>query len=334
MTRLWPWLRLVLAVGVLAALGWRLGTDAFLDGLRAVTGWSVVAALGIGLLTTVLSAWRWCLIARRLGLPLTLRAAVPDYYRGLLLNAVLPAGVLGDVHRAVDHGRQSGDVARGVRAVLFERSAGQVVLVATGLVVLAAGTADVDLAGPVGAGPVGVGPVGVGPVAVGLVVAGLVVAVLLATGSRRVRRALAAVWADARVGLLAPAVLPKVLLASAATLAGHVALFAVAADAAGVDAPLGQVAALAVLALLVMAVPVNVGGFGPREAFLAVAFGAAGLGAAQGLTTGVVYGALALVAGLPGVVPLLRTRSEQRQVAPERLDERGDDQLALAGRRQ
>ncbi|MDQ2587333.1 lysylphosphatidylglycerol synthase transmembrane domain-containing protein [Saccharothrix yanglingensis] len=319
MTRLWPWLRLVLAVGVLAALGWRLGTDAFLDGLRAVTGWSVVTALGIGLLTTVLSAWRWCLIARRLGLPLTLRAAVPDYYRGLLLNAVLPAGVLGDVHRAVDHGRQSGDVARGVRAVLFERSAGQVVLVAAGLVVLVAGTADVDLSGPVAAGPV---------------VAGLVVAVLLATGSRRARRALAAVWADARVGLLAPAVLPKVLLASAATLAGHVALFAVAADAAGVDAPLGQVAALAVLALLVMAVPVNVGGFGPREAFLAVAFGAAGLGAAQGLTTGVVYGALALVAGLPGVVPLLRTRSEQRQVAPERLDERRDDQLALAGRRQ
>ncbi|MBY8847740.1 lysylphosphatidylglycerol synthase transmembrane domain-containing protein [Saccharothrix longispora] len=324
MTRLWPWLRLVLAVGVLAALGWRLGTDAFLDGLRAVTGWSVVAALGIGLLTTVLSAWRWCLVARRLGLPLPLRAAVSDYYRGLLLNAVLPAGVLGDVHRAVDHGRQSGDVARGVRAVLFERSAGQVVLVAAGLVVLAAGTADVDLGGPVGPGPV----------AAGLVVAGLVVAVLLATGSRRARRALAAVWADARVGLLAPAVLPKVLLASAATLAGHVALFAVAADAAGVDAPLGQVAALAVLALLVMAVPVNVGGFGPREAFLAVAFGAAGLGAAQGLTTGVVYGALALVAGLPGVVPLLRTRSEQRQVAPERLDERRDDQLALAGRRQ
>ncbi|MGM1064402.1 lysylphosphatidylglycerol synthase transmembrane domain-containing protein [Saccharothrix sp. Mg75] len=332
MTRAWPWLRLALAVGVLAALGWRLGTGAFLDGLRAVTGWSVAAALAIGLATTVLSAWRWCVVARRLGLPLTLRAAVPDYYRGLLLNAVLPAGVLGDVHRAVDHGRQAGDVGRGVRAVLFERCAGQAVLVAVGGAVLLTGTAGVDLV----------------PAATALVAVAALVAVVAAR-SARVRRALATTWADARVGLLAPDVLPKVALASAGVLVGHVALFAVAARAAGVDAPVGRVAALGVLALLVMAVPVNVGGFGPREAFLAVAFGAAGLGAAQGLATGVVYGVLALVAGLPGVVPLLRVRSgqagagqvgpgrgrsEQGQVAPERLDERRDDQLALAGRRQ
>src|SRR5699024_8217136 len=45
------------------------------------------------------------------------------------LNAVLPAGVLGDVHRAVSHGRRSGHLERGVRAVVLERVAGQAVLV-------------------------------------------------------------------------------------------------------------------------------------------------------------------------------------------------------------
>ncbi|GAB3005895.1 lysylphosphatidylglycerol synthase domain-containing protein [Saccharothrix stipae] len=311
MRRLWPWLRLVGAVAVLGALGWRLGADAFVAGLRAVDGWSVAAAVGIGLLTTLACARRWCLIARRLGLPLTLGAAVSTYYRALLLNAVLPAGVLGDVHRAVSHGRQAGDVGRGVRAVVFERVAGQVVLVVLGAVVLLAGPLSVEVPGVLGAALV------------------VVVVAVVAGRSAKVRRALRTTWADARTGLVNREVLPEVVLLSAAALAGHVALFLVAAEAAGVEAPIGRLVPLVVLALLVMAVPVNVGGFGPREAFLAVAFGAAGLGAAQGLTTGVVYGVLALIGSLPGVLTLFR--SEHRQVRPERLDQRGQHVPALVG---
>ncbi|MFD7652820.1 lysylphosphatidylglycerol synthase domain-containing protein [Actinosynnema sp. NPDC059797] len=277
--RAWPWLRLLLAVAVLVVLGWRLGAGAFVDGLRSVDLWSAAAALGIGAVTTVCCAWRWCVVARRLGAGLRLRVAVSDYYRGLLLNAVLPAGVLGDLHRAVGHGRRVGDVGRGVRAVLVERVAGQAVLAVAGVAVLV----------PHGA-----------PVAV----------VLVAVASCRSR--------DVR----------WVVLSSAVALAGHVALFAVAAGAAGVRVPLDDLAPVAVLALLVMALPLNVGGFGPREAFLAVAFGDAGLGAAQGVTTGVVYGVLALVASLPGVVPLVR--SQHREAGAERLDQRGEHDLALA----
>ena len=36
--------------------------------------------------------------------------------------------MLGDAHRAVSHGRYAGDLARGVRAVVLERMAGQLVL--------------------------------------------------------------------------------------------------------------------------------------------------------------------------------------------------------------
>ena len=45
------------------------------------------------------------------------------YYRSLFLNSVLVGGVLGDVHRAVTHGRRAGDVNRGLRAVAWERCA-------------------------------------------------------------------------------------------------------------------------------------------------------------------------------------------------------------------
>src|SRR5882757_2156567 len=138
MRRLAPLLRLLVGVGILAALVARLGTGAVLDGVRAIDTGSVLAALGIGLLTTVFSAWRWCLVARGLGLRLPLAAAVADCYRAVFLNSVLPAGVLGDVHRAVSHGRQAGDVGRGVRAVVLERLAGQVVLVVVGVGVLLA----------------------------------------------------------------------------------------------------------------------------------------------------------------------------------------------------
>ncbi|WHT16518.1 lysylphosphatidylglycerol synthase transmembrane domain-containing protein [Crossiella sp. CA-258035] len=314
MRALWPWLRLVAAAGILVALGWQLGAGAVLDGLRSIGFGSVLAALGIGALTTLASAQRWRLVAGGLALPLTLGRAVADYYRGLLLNAVLPAGVLGDVHRAVSHGKESGDLGRGVRAVVFERFAGQVVLIATGAGVLATGAVPafaLELSPPL----------------IGSVFGGAAV-VLVLQRIPAVRRELAATLADARA-LLAGGLLLRVGLLSAAGVAGHVLLFLVAARVAGVTAPLGQLLPLFVLALLVMAVPVNLGGFGPREAFLAVAFGAAGLGAERGLATGVVYGALALVSALPGVLTLLP--GQRREGVPERLDQSRQQLRPLAG---
>ncbi|MBP2478717.1 uncharacterized membrane protein YbhN (UPF0104 family) [Crossiella equi] len=307
MRGLWPWLRLLAALAVITLLAVRLGTDAVLDGLRAVSAPAAFAALGLGLLTTVACAYRWRLVARGLGLPLTLGQAVGDYYRGLLLNSVLPAGILGDLHRALSHGRQSGDLGKGVRAVVLERFAGQAVLITIGLGVLATTSVPgLDL----------------GPTLLWLVPL-LAVALLLPP----VRRVLTRTLTDARA-LATRDTLPGVLGLSAAAVAGHVLLFLLAAHLAGVRAGVLELVPLAVLTLLVMAVPVNVGGFGPREAFLAVAFGAAGFGAEQGLTTGVVYGVLALVSALPGILPLLLPQRGEGQ--PERLDQPREHVLALA----
>ncbi|MFS8102283.1 flippase-like domain-containing protein [Lentzea alba] len=319
MKKFWPWLRLLLAVAILVGLGLRLGTGAFLDGLRAIDAFSVAAALAIGFATTLLSAGRWVLIARRLGLSLSMRTAVSDYYRALLVNAVLPAGVLGDVHRAVNHGRESGDVGRGVRAVFFERFAGQMVLIGIGLAVLLLHPApglDLNLSGTT----------------VGLVLAGLVAAAVVGWHIRPVRRVLVNTLADG-IRLLSLKTWPAVIALSAATVAGYVAMFVVAARAAGSDATITQLAPVVVLALLIMAIPVNIGGFGPREAFLAVAFGAAGLGAQAGFTTGIVYGVLALIAALPGGVVLFlsrRAKTEEVEVVAERLGQPREQELALA----
>ena len=128
--------RLAAAAGTLAVLVWHLGTGPFLDGLRAVDGGALAAASGLAVLTTVCCAWRWRIVARGLGVDLPLGTAVAAYYRSLFLNVTLPGGVVGDVHRGISHGRDTSDVGRGLRAVAWERSAGQVVQVVLTVAVL------------------------------------------------------------------------------------------------------------------------------------------------------------------------------------------------------
>jgi uncharacterized membrane protein YbhN (UPF0104 family) len=307
MRRLWPLLRLLAGVGVLAALVARVGSGVVVDGLRSIAPGSVLAALGLGLLTTLFSAWRWCLVARGLGLPLSLPRAVADCYRALFLNSVLPAGVLGDVHRAVSHGIQAGDVGRGIRAVVLDRVAGQVVVGVLGVGVLL--TQPTLLSATVGDLIPGRG-VSVGVLAVLTAVIALAARTMRGTRAARLRHALRTSFADVRAGLLSRHTWPWVVLLSVATLAGYLALFVVAARAAGSHATLGQLLPLLVLGLLVMAVPLNIGGWGPREAVTTVAFGAVGFGATQGLTAAVVYGVLSLIACLPGLgVLVLRPRA-------------------------
>src|SRR5690606_29998428 len=121
---------------------------------------------------------------------------------------------------------------------------------------------------------------------------------------------------------------PAIAALSVAALAGHLALFVVAARLVGATAPLTTLLPLLLLALLVMVLPVNIGGWGPREAVLAVTFGAAGLGSAQGLTVSVVYGVLTFVACLPGAATLLVKR---RESVPEGGDQAARRVPALAG---
>jgi glycosyltransferase 2 family protein len=303
----WTRIKPVCGVAILAFLLWRLGTSPFVEGVRLIDGWALAIALGIGALTTVCCAWRWSLVAGGLGVRLPMGTAVAHCYRSVFLNATLPGGVVGDVHRAVRHGRDVGDVGRAVRAVVWERAAGNVVTIGIALLVLLAFPSPVR---------------SYLPAATAIVVASGLLAVVLARalprhGPSRWARGLRTAAADIRGGLLARRNLLGVVLASAVVLVGHLATFLLAARTAGADAPLSRLVPLTLLALLAMALPTNFGGFGPREGVAAWAFGAAGLTASQGVATAVVYGALVLVSTLPGAAVLVVRRL--RTPAPRRL---------------
>jgi uncharacterized membrane protein YbhN (UPF0104 family) len=311
--RAWPWLRLLVGVGIIAALVWRLGSGAFLDGLRVIDVPSVLAALGIAFLTTVCCAARWCVVARGVGMTLSLRSAIAHYYRSQFVNVVLPTGVLGDVQRAVGHGEEEGDVGRGVRAVVLERTGGQIVLFAIAAVVLVARpevTASVwhDIV---------TSPAGVVVLCLlaALAAAFGVSAMRWGRGTSRWRRAVTTTVTDIRRGLLTWRTWPAVVALSVVVVLGHVGLFLVAAHTAGSPGTIGWLVPPLVLTLLASGLPVNVGGWGPRESVAALSFQAAGLGATQGLTVAVVFGVLTFVSTLPGAVLLVTRRRRPR--APE-----------------
>ena len=263
----WRWVNLAVAGATLAVLVWHLGTGPFLDGLHAVDGWALVAASGLAVLTTLCCAWRWRIVARGLGVELALGTAVAAYYRSLFLNVTLPGGVVGDVHRGISHG---------LRGVVLERTAGQVVQVVLTVAVLLVLPSPVQAVMPL-------------------------VALALIAGAACV--ALAA-RAHLRDWLAAWRAWPAIALASALVLAGHVATFLIAARSAGVTAPVSEMLPLALLVMQGAALP-NVGGWGPREGVTAWAFAAAGLGASLGVATAVVYGVIVFVASLPGAVVLV-----------------------------
>ena len=337
------WLRPVSGLAILGVLVWRIGGDAFVDGLHHVDARSVAAAAAIAVVTTVCGAWRWVLVARGLGSELSLGSAVAACYRSQFLNVTLPGGVLGDVHRGVRHGRDGGDVGRGLRSVLWERSAGQAVLLA--LTLAAVLLLPSRLPSPLSVLPsVGL-PAATVLLAAVAAVAAIAVALRQVAWARRrsghatavppgplgpfgppgLRGSLARVArvavADVRHGLLGRHTWAGVVVVSAVVVVGHVATFVLAARAAGVEASVGDLVPLALVVLVAMAVPLNVAGWGPREGVAAWVFGVAGLGVAGGVATAVVYGVMSFVAALPGAALLVVARRGRRRtpagLAPE-----------------
>ena len=291
---MWAWARAAAAAATLAIVVWRLGTGPFRDGVSAVDGRALAAAAGIGLMTTVCCAWRWTIVARGLGVDLSLPAAVAAYYRSVFLNLTLPGGVVGDVHRGVSHGRDVRDVGLALRAVAWERTAGQLVQVVLTVVVLLALPSPVQSSMPL--------------VTVALVLT--VIGVVLVNRTRpgrgrsrwaRVRRVVAR---DLRDGLLSRRAFPAIAVASAVVVLGHAATFLIAARAAGATAPPSRMLPLAFLAMLAMVLP-SAAGWGPREGATAWVFASAGLGADVGVATAVAYGIMAVVASLPGALVLV-----------------------------
>jgi uncharacterized membrane protein YbhN (UPF0104 family) len=290
--------RTALGLALMLAIAVRVGAEPFVRGLTAVSPATIGAALVLAAVATAAASWRWRIIAARLGLTLAWTPAICAYYRSQFLNTVLPGGVMGDVDRAITHGRGVGDLAQASRAVAVERSAGQAVQLVIAAVAL------VSLGLWAYAPAVGV--------LLLVVVIACVAVVVAARRSARVRVVIGREVGLLRIALGDLPTIARVGAASTVVIACHVATFVVACLAVGVTAPLGQVIAVALIAVLAASIPFNVGGWGPREGASAWAFAALGLGAATGIAASTAFGVLAMIAVAPGAAVIAVSALQRR----------------------
>lgn len=278
------------------------GTGPLLTGIVSIDARTIAAALALSAVATAAAVWRWCVIATRLGLDLSWATAFGRYYQSQFLNTVIPGGIMGDVHRAIGHGQSVGSVAQSVRAVVIERTAGQLVQIFLSLIIFLF----------VGAQFVGLLFAGVA-VVLGIIVVGLAVAVLPYPRGRAAARREAR---ELHAGLGSVRALAQVSVASVIVISCHVATFAIATAAIGVTVSDAQLLVLALLVLLGASIPFSIGGWGPREGIASWSFAAAGLGPSAGVAASALFGVLTIIAVAPGavvtLVSVIRRRTSAR----------------------
>lgn len=257
----------------------------------------LVLALALSVPLVLVLAGRWSFTARRMGVEMPFSVAVGEYYVSTLLNKVLPGGVLGDVGRAMRGSMRNPD-AKGVavRSVVLERVSGQVALwsiVGVGLLVWGA-DAGLRVASVLGG-----------------VLAFVVVVVVLAprvpgVADSRLGRAWAKVMEEARLSFVDRGAWAVQLSLSLLSVVILMATYAACAAAVGVVAETNQLLLIAPVLLAVSSLPLSVGGWGIREVTSAALFEMTGLDPAAGVAASAAFGAINLVASLPGVLVLLR----------------------------
>lgn len=233
-----------------------------------------------------LSTWsmarRWQRTAEALDLELRYFPALREYYLAQAMNALLPGGVVGDVSRAIRL-RGKGDLKRAAQSVVAERVLGQVAL----LVILTLGMGfALAMPGAI-AWPVATGWI----FAVSVCVGGVVLAGFALAGPT------AAFFRFCLGLLMRPAIAAHTFAAAGLLI---FALYA-CARATGTDVPFEAVVTVLPLVLSAMLIPLSVAGWGWREGAAAALFPLFGASAEAGVTMGICYGGLALIAALPGV---------------------------------
>lgn len=288
-----PWVqRGVISVGLLGAVALFVNPREIMAQVERLSpGW-VALALFISVLQIMLSAWRWQFTAERVGAPLRFSYAWREYYLALLMNQLLPGGVLGDAGRAHRHASQSVSRGSAWRAVIIERTSGQVAVVILTLAAL--------LLSPLWHAVLG------WPVSL-MIVGGLcVVSVAVWQGLIRLSSSRLPAWwhsmrLDIKRGLLSRGVWNLQLASSLTIVMSYGLVMVCAARAIGVELEALQILALAPVLLLAMLVPLSVAGWGVREGAAVATWALVGLPTAQGVAVSLAYGVLVLLSSLPGI---------------------------------
>ncbi|MGI3170737.1 lysylphosphatidylglycerol synthase transmembrane domain-containing protein [Pseudooceanicola sp. C21-150M6] len=296
-------IRLVLQFAVslaLLTLLWRLvgGAEAARRLSTASPGWLLCAVAALTL-QTYLSALRWQLTARQVGIRIGTGPAIREYYLAQVVNQCLPGGVVGDAGRALRSRAQAGLVRAG-QAVVFERAAGQLAMIA--LLGLAFVVTDA-LPGGLDWPPALAVPL---RLLMGAGLGFLILCAMLLRLPGPAGRILSRALGPFRRSLGTGWVLLTQLVLSAGTVICNLAAFWVCLRAVGAEMSFAAVCALVPLVLMTMVIPLTISGWGMREGAAVALLPLAGVAPSDALAGSVAFGLMILASVLPGaILPLL-----------------------------
>lgn len=288
-------IQIAFAIGILVWLWQVVGGEQALLLLAGADPIWIMASLLVLTLQTGLSALRWKITAKDLGINLSLKTAISEYYLAQLVNQALPGGIIGDAGRAL-RSRNAAGLLSSSQAVVFERLFGQV-----GLFIVLVTAFGVTLLIPGFDWPYWILLTIVG-LAVSFVFFVLSISVITRRSSSALARGLKSFGLAARKVLLTPSSVWSHIVLSLSTAICNVAGFAFAAWAVGSSVSFSSALVLVPIILLAMLLPITISGWGLREAVAVALFPIVGLLAVEGLAASVAFGLICLVVALPGLL--------------------------------
>jgi len=283
------------AAGVMALLFAKLKLQPVLQTMRLVPLPALIFALLLTVLQPLLAAVRWHLILRRLGGILSLLRTLEAYWIGLFAGSLFAGVITGDGMRMWILSRAGLRPSKSVNSVLLDRAAALV-----GLLLLVAATLPF-LDNRVADAPVRYGASLL--LLVGITVCcsvGLMTRVPARWQKYRLARAVMHVTNDLWSIWRSPSAAAALLLLSVlATLCNALGIF-VLMRSLDVSVDLIDTMVLSPLVILVITLPISVGGWGLREASMVGLFGMVGVPATVSLSVSILLGLLALLVSLPG----------------------------------
>ncbi len=266
--------------------------------LLRVSPWFLLLALLLQVGSNLVAAFRWHLIMRRIGFVQPLSFFVKSYFKGAFFNQGLPTSIGGDGLRILDCSRSTGLAEDAFYGVFIDRIVGLAGLLLLNIAALAI---NPDLLPSRVYFPLL------------LILSGLALGLVLLFFLRKFRFVMSGRYLGF-LGRLSEryfqvySTIPSISLQLGLSILTHLlamTAFFVIGTTVGMDFPLQVYLVLVPPVILLTILPISLAGWGVREGAMVGFFLLIGANETQVLTFSILYGLVALVASLPGLVVYL-----------------------------
>ncbi len=300
MKHAWTAGRVVITVAIFAYVLRGFDLQAAAGALRRFSATAIEQAVILIVIDRVLMYWRWSILIRTVSASPP-RNLVRIFLVSSFVGSFLPAGVGGDAARAYQVGRQTRDVSGAVASVVIDRWLGLMAVGLAGCVGVLASIAAV--------------PVELRALTIGLTILLAVGGVAALHADSLVARLLPRMVADTMIARKftqlavafstfrqSPIVLSKVMALSLAVQAVRIVLAWVIGRGLGISLPFRYYWVFMPLNILIILLPLSLGGLGLPQGAMVWTLGPLGVGATEAFLLSLLFVLAGVVANLPGAV--------------------------------